>query len=281
MLINERHAEFSLLFDPKPVETGDTILLFRGNEVLLRTSPETSRLPLWGDLAGAFAGVSPRHAFSQGDRRFFIADAAEDVPAPPGLDWENVRVFRTLLPTTDGALLNAAWHLSGWYRNHRFCGACGGPTHPEPVERALKCGRCGLIVYPSVLPAVIVAVTDGGRLLLARNAHSAFRHFSLIAGFVEVGETAEQAVRREVLEEVGLRVRNVRYVASQPWGFSQSLMLGFTAGLDGPADIRLQESELSEARWFTRGEVPKNDSTSSIAFDLMERFRSGLLGGQD
>ena len=131
--------------------------------------------------------------------------------------------------------------------------------------------------YPSVLPAVIVAITNNDRLLLARNAQNVFRFFSLIAGFVEVGETAEQAVHREVLEEVGLRVKNVRYVASQPWGISQSLMLGFAAELDGPDTIRLQESELAEARWFTREEVPIYESTTSIAFDIMAKFRLGQL----
>jgi len=275
MLMNERHAEFSLLPSPAPVGLGDTVFLFKGNEVLLRTASQENRLPMWGEVKGGFAGIAPRHAFSQGNRRYFIADA--DTPAPPGFAWENIRVFRTLLPVTDGALLNAARHLSVWYQNNRFCGACGGAMQPHSAQRALVCERCGLIVFPSVLPAVIVAVLDGGRLLLARNAQGVFRHFSLIAGFVEVGETAEQAVKREVLEEVGLHIKNIRYVKSQPWGFSQSLMLGFTAELDGPADIRLQESELAEARWFTRDEIPHNDSTASIAFDLMERFRRGLL----
>ncbi len=277
MLFNERHADFSLFFSPEPIEPGDTILYFKGNEVLLRARAEAGRLPLWGELAGAFAGASPRHAFSQGARRYFIASAGDDTPAPPGFQWESVRVFRILQPAEDGAMLNAAYHLAGWYGNHRFCGACGGTLHADSEERSLTCEQCGLTVYPSILPAIIVAVTDGGRLLLARNAHSVWRHYSLIAGFVEVGETAEQAVEREVLEEVGLRVKNVRYVASQPWGFSQSLMLGFTAELDGPAEIRLQESELSEARWFGREEVPQHDSTASISFDLMERFRLGLL----
>ena len=276
MLINERHTEFSLFYDSEPVGPGDVLLLFKGNEVLLRASSETDRLPQWGERAASVAEVSPLHAFTQGTLRFFIADA--DAPAPPGFAWENVRVFRMLLPMMDGVLLSTAYHLSVWYRNHRFCGACGGPTRPEPVERALKCERCGLVVYPTILPAIIVAVTNGDRLLLARNARSVWHHFSLIAGFVEAGETIEQAVRREVLEEVGLRLKHVRYVKSQPWGFSQSLMLGFTAELDGSEDIRLQESELSEARWFTRGEVPRHDSAASISFDLMERFRQGLIG---
>lgn len=277
MLVNESHAEFSLFFSPEPIEPGDTILIFKGNEVLLRAQIEAERLPLWEELASAFAGASPRHAFSQGDRRFFIASAEETAPAPPGYQWESVRVFRTLQPAQDGMMLSAAYHLSGWYNTHRFCGACGGALHVDSEERSLTCERCGLTVYPSIQPAVIVAVTNGSRLLLARNAHSVWRHYSLIAGFVEVGETTEQAVEREVLEEVGLRIKNVRYIASQPWGFSQSLMLGFTAELDGASEIKLQESELSEAGWFSREEVPKHDSSASISFDLMERFRQGLL----
>ncbi len=277
MLINENHTGFALFFDPKPVQAGDTMLIFTKAEVLLRTSPLTDRLPLWEEVADALDGLALLHAFTQDSRRFFIATAQTNAVAPPGFAFEGMRVFRTLLPVEDGALLNAAYHLSVWYRQHRYCGACGSPLREAPEERALVCGHCGLTIYPAILPAVIVAVTDGDRLLLARNARGAWRHPSLIAGYVEVGETAEQAVQREVMEEVGLRVKNIRYAASQPWGFSQSLMLGFTAELSGLPAIRLQESELSEAHWFTREEIPKNDSTASIAFDLMERFRTGRL----
>jgi len=277
MLINEQHTAFVLLPDTKPVETDDIILLFMQNKVLLRAASSTDRFPLWGELPDALAGIAPLHAFTQANRRFFIATVQANEPAPPGFVFEGVRTFRTLLPMEDGAMLNAAYHLAVWYHQHRFCGACGHTLHPAPVERALTCGHCGLTIYPSILPAVIVAIVDGDRMLLARNAHSVWHHYSLIAGYMEVGETAEQAVRREVLEEVGLHVKNIRYTASQPWGFSQSLMLGFIAELDGAAEITLQESELSEAYWFSRDELPANDSTASIAFELMERFRRGEL----
>lgn len=274
MLINESHAEFSLFFDAEPIRPSDTALLFQGNTVLLHGTA----LPLWKELAGTFASAAPLHAFSQGNRRFFVADAQGD--APPDYTFENIRVFRTL-PPQDGALLNAAYHLMVWYREHRFCGVCGGPLHPAPYERALTCERCEHTTYPSIMPAIIVAITNGNRLLLARNAHSAWNHYSLIAGYMEVGETAEQAVQREVLEEVGLYIKNIRYIASQPWGLSQSLMLGFAAELDGSDEITLQESELSEAHWFARGEMPGNPSTASIAFMLMECFQRGELGGQE
>jgi len=276
MLINEHPAVFSLSVDPMAIHNGDTLLLFRDQSVLLRTSEQAGRLPLWEEIAGVAADAKPLHAFAQGNRRYFIA--AADADAPAGFAFEGIRVFRTLLPTADGALLNAAWHLWVWYREHRFCGTCGGKMAISVNERALVCEHCGHTLFPSIAPAVIMAVTDGDRLLLARNANGAWRKYSLVAGYVEIGETAEQAVRREVLEEVGLTVKNIRYIASQPWGLSQSLMLGFTAELDGSPEITLQQSELSDARWFRRAEIPAIDSTASIAFDLMERFRQGRLG---
>lgn len=277
MLINERHAEFSLLPDPAPAEAGDILLIFRDSEVLLRAAADANRLPLYGEIASAFTDCAPRHLFTQSGRRFFSADAA--APAPAGFAFESVRAFRQMCPEEDAALLIAAYHLAVWYRRHRFCGACGGPTRAMEAERALECVDCGLIVFPTIQPAVIVAITDGDKLLLARNAQGAFRLFTLIAGYVEVGETAEQAVLREALEEVGLRLKNIRYIASQAWGFSQSLMLGFTAELDGSPEITLQENELAEARWFTREDMPRHDSSVSISFELMERFRDGRIGG--
>jgi NAD+ diphosphatase len=276
MIINRRHEEFSLLYSAAPAEAGDAILVFRGGEVLLRAVKE-NRNPSWEEIVNVAMADAPRHAFTQGGKRYFVAEAAPDAPAPDGLVWDEARVFRTLRPETDAALLIAARHLLHWYQSRNYCCVCGAKVRPHHEERALVCDLCGYVNYPAVLPAVIVAIIDGDRLLLARNAQNVFRFFSLIAGFVEVGETAEQTVQREVLEEVGLRVKNIRYVASQPWGISQSLMLCFTAELDGPDTIRLQESELAEARWFNRDEIPQYDNTASIAFEIIGKFRRGEL----
>ncbi len=276
MLIGSRPDWFSLFFDPNPVAMGDTVLLFRGDQVLLREEGE-SKLPLWEDLSASFSDSGLLHALSQGARRVFIGEAGAEDAAPAGLSFESVRAFRTLRPSQDGLLLNAVYHLVVWYRTHRFCGACGGGVKPAEHERALVCEACGLTTYPVISPAVIVAITDGDRILLARNARGTFRHFSLIAGFVEVGETAEQAAEREIMEEVGLRVKNLRFFATQPWGLSQSLMIGFQAELDGSDAVTMDPVELAEARWFARSELEPTDNTASIAFEMIERFRTGTL----
>jgi len=277
LLINPQPERFSLLPDTEPARENDTVLLFRDGEVLLNARREEGRLPARGEIAAAFATTELQHAFTQDKRRIFIAHVAADVPPPEGYVFTTVRSFTTMRPAEDGYLLNAAYHLAVWYRTHRYCGVCGGETAPDTLERSLTCQRCGFTLFPGISPAVIVAITDGERLLLARNAHGTFRHYSLIAGYVEIGETAEQAVHRETLEEVGLRLKDVRFIASQPWGLSQSLMLGFHAVLDGDDAITLQESELAEARWFNRDELPEAASASSVAFELIDRFRRGTL----
>ena len=128
----------------------------------------------------------------------------------------------------------SCWHLWAWYGRNRFCGRCAHPLVPDAAERALRCEGCGLVVYPAIAPAVIVAITRGDSILLARSVRSTFRHYSLISGYVEVGETLEHAVRREVMEEVGLRLGALRYLGDQPWGVSGSQMFAFQAeALDG------------------------------------------------
>lgn len=277
MLVNRQPEQFSLLYDHNPCREDDTALLFYQGNVLLKDTGDTGRFPLWREVSGLCEGIQPLHLFTQGRRRFFFVRAEQVEAAPKGYSFQSVRAFRTLQPEEDGFLLNAANHLSAWYGTHRYCGVCAGNMQPAPVERALVCGNCGHVVYPVICPAIIVALTDGERILLARNANGVFRHFSLLAGYMEVGETAEQAVRREIMEEVGLKVRNIRYIASQPWGLSQSLMLGFHADLDGDDKITLQVSELAEARWYTRSELAPAENTTSIAFDIIERFRTGVL----
>lgn len=137
----------------------------------------------------------------------------------------------------------------------------------------MVCPNCGNIVYPKICPAVIVAITDGDRLLLTKYANRKFRRYSLVAGFNEIGESIEDTVHREVMEETGLKVKNLRFYRSQPWVYTDSLLMGFYCDLDGSDEVHRQESELSEATWFHRSELPTDHSGISLTGDMIIRFR--------
>jgi NAD+ diphosphatase len=164
-------------------------------------------------------------------------------------------------------------HLMDWERSHRFCGQCGHPTENKSDERAKRCPACGRVNYPRVSPAVIVAVINGDRILLARNKRFRGPFYSVLAGFVEPGETLEQCVEREIHEEVGLSVKNIRYFGSQPWPFPNSLMVGFIADYAG-GSIIVDNSELMEAGWFSADSLPNLPSKISIARRLIDWFAS-------
>jgi len=181
-----------------------------------------------------------------------------------------------------GALDEETWKLAGraaqiveWDRNHRFCGRCGTPTVDAPGERARACPECGLLAYPRLAPAVIMLVErDDGRALLARNANFPAGMFSCLAGFVEPGETLEHAVRREVMEEVGLAVGDVEFRGSQPWPFPHQVMIGFGARYVS-GDIAIDGTEIVEAQWFTRDDTPNFPTGGmSIAGRLIDEWRA-------
>ena len=168
------------------------------------------------------------------------------------------------------AAAGRAVQLIDWNRNHRFCGRCGTPTEMAVGERARRCPSCGLQAFPRLAPAIITLVRrDDGRALLARNARWPNAMYSCLAGFVEPGESVEDAVRREVGEEVGIQVSDLRYFGSQPWPFPHSLMLGFHARYAG-GEIRVDGEEISEARWFTPDELPDVPGRVSIARKLID-----------
>lgn len=157
--------------------------------------------------------------------------------------------FRKAKPKATAFAAITAYHLYGWYRDNHYCGRCGRPTIHDNKERMVKCPVCGNMVFPKISPAVIVAVTDNDRVLLTKYAGRTYKNYALVAGFNEAGETIEQTVRREVMEEVGLKVKNLKYYKSQPWGLSGSLLSGFFCELDGDDKITLQEDELSLGTW--------------------------------
>ncbi len=159
-----------------------------------------------------------------------------------------------------------------WHQTHRYCGKCGHPTEAKVDERAKICPKCGLINYPRVSPAVIVAVLKGNSILLGRSPRFPLPFYSVLAGFVEPGETLEECVRREIMEEAGILVKNIRYFGSQPWPFPNSLMVAFTAEYaDG--ETRIDSSELLDAGWYTAQNLPLLPSSLSIAHELIEWFR--------
>jgi NAD+ diphosphatase len=201
----------------------------------------------------------------QGCRAVGVAGAAEYPPA--GCEWIRLR---TLLgaESPHAATACRALGLLNWRAAHRFCGACGGALADHAVETARTCAACGRTEYPSLAPAVIVRVEKAGKILLAQHVQRIPDLWTCLAGYVELGESLEDCVRREVQEEVGIEVDAVRYVGSQHWPYPNQLMVGFTAQWKA-GELKLQAEELSAARWFDPAEVPKIPPPGSMAYRLI------------
>ena len=205
-----------------------------------------------------------------------MADASihkEYAAVVEGFDFVGVNSFRKAKPKATAFAAITASHIYGWYRDNHFCGRCGGPTVHDSNERMVRCTSCGNMIFPKICPAVIVAVTDNDRILLTKYAGRMYRNYALIAGFNEAGETLEQTVEREVMEEVGLNVKNIRYYKSQPWGLSGSLLSGFFCELDGDDKITLQEDELSLGTWVKADELDLEDDGISLTREMIIKFR--------
>lgn len=241
-----------------------------GAEVLRAGGPEALGLPLvrsqyLGHLA--LDGLPPAPCFS--------AEADPAASLPDGVSAEGLRGLYSRLPEPLFHVAGRAVQIVDWDRTHQFCGRCGGPMESLPTERAKKCPACGLTNFPRLSPAIIIAVVrhtaEGPKLLLARNHRFPAGRYSVIAGFVEPGESLEECAHREVMEEVGVAIQNVRYFASQPWPFPNSLMLGFTAEYAG-GDFALEEAEIAEAGWFAPDALPGLPPPPSIARRLIDWF---------
>ena len=265
----------------EPAE-GDIVFCFRGNQVLIcRGADDTLSLPRWEQVEqrrkedwSAWAGETPvRYIFTlQGTRCFLYMGEAGELD---GFAWEATRQLRQLQSKEVCFGVMTAWHLFVWYRNSRFCGCCGTPTVHDQKERMMRCPNCGNMIFPKISPAVIIAVTSGDRLLLSKYAGRNFTRFALIAGYTEIGETLEETVAREVMEEVGLKVTNIRYYKSQPWGVDGNVLMGFYCDLDGDDTIRLDETELSMAGWYRRNDLPAHDDGISLTREMIRVFEEG------
>ncbi len=194
-----------------------------------------------------------------------------DVDAPEGWTFEGVRALYGLVEEELYGLAGRAVQLIDWRRNHQFCGRCGTPTELIEAERATRCPNCGLVNYPRISPAVIMLVEKDGQCLLARGHNFQTAFYSCLAGFVEPGESLEDAVRREVREETGIEIQNLAYFGSQPWPFPNSLMIGFTAQY-ASGIIELEDAEIADAQWFSPDDLPLLPGKISIARRLIDDF---------
>ena len=207
---------------------------------------------LWYPAFSDFSAEYP-YLIDNANFLFTIDDINYFLTKEQGLDsvagWTYVRTerFRTEPKYWRSFAGAVGWQLNRWYENHQFCSRCGQPTKHSEQERMLYCKSCGFQCYPTISPCIIVAVYDGDRLLLTKYAGRTYTKFALIAGFVEIGESLEQTVKREVREEVGLNVKIIKFYKSQPWPFTDTILAGFYAELDGDDKVTLEENELSLA----------------------------------
>ena len=254
---------------------GDIILCFHEGQVLLsRGADDTLTLPTLS-CAAHRQTAAPRYLFRMQERNFFLWTDAVPLAPEGGFAYEPVRPLRQLKSKEICFAVMTGWHLYNWYRTNRLCGCCGTPTEHDSKERMLRCPNCGNMIFPRISPAVIVAVTDGDRLLLSKYAGRAYTHYALLAGYTEIGETLEQTVHREVMEEVGLQVKNLRYYKSQPWGVDGNVLMGFFCDVDGSNAIHIDENELSMAAWYPRDALPARDDGISLTREMIRIFETG------
>lgn len=267
----------------------DIVVCFRGGDILtLRDEavrlPEFRQVAAWAADWKHWEETQCRYLFSlQGKRYYLWMGEAGKCPHPDST-YESARYLRKTAPKSVCYPAMTAWHLFTWYRNNRFCGRCGERTRHDEKERMVYCPKCGNLIFPRISPAVIIAVTDGDRILLTKYAHRNQANYALVAGYTEIGETLEQTVHREVMEEVGLRVKNIRYYKSQPWGVDGTVLMGFFCDLDGDDTIRLDEHELALAQWHHRHAMPIHDDGYSLTREMMGVFEKGrepLAKGRD
>jgi NAD+ diphosphatase len=254
----------------------DIVLHYQNNTLLVKAIDDKAELPrkkdfplLPADAKTAFLGTIDE------DSCFLLFDCP--ITTTEGYDYKEIRFFRSYGHKGHAWMAIVGLQVMNWYLKNRYCGACGTPTIEKSDERAIVCPECKTVVYPNISPAIIVAITCNDKLLLARNAGFTENWYSLIAGFADIGESLEETVRREVKEEVGLDVTNIRYYKSQPWPFSGSMMIGFIAEADDTQPVCCDAVEITEAAWFKRGQLPNHPPTISIGGEMIERFDRGEL----
>lgn len=257
--------------DNPSIEDNDYCLIFNKGNLL---SHREKSLLKFKDIKDIYPNAQLRYFGRLNDNNIFFCED-DDIKERDGFLWKSMHFMRSDLDKHKLFAVSVAHHLNDWYSKNKFCGRCGQGTEEAKDEVALVCPKCGNIIYPKISPAIIVAITKGDEILLIKGANYKIDFFTIVAGFTEIGETFEETVVREVYEEVGIEVKNVRYYKSQPWPFSGSIMVGYFAEYSR-GEINIDPKEVLEAGWFKRDKLPNiPDDGISIAGEMIELFRRG------
>jgi len=262
-------------YEKTDAQPDDQVFYFENDKMFIKENADGNPSLL---MAADFPNTKLQYLFRIEENRYFLAmddEDAECIKEISGVTQTSARNLRDLNHKELAFAAATAYHLYQWYRDNKFCGRCGFRTQHGSGERMLKCPSCGNAIYPKIAPAVIVALTDGDRLMMTKYNGRAYKRYALIAGFTEIGETAEETVIREVKEEVGLKAKNVRYYKSQPWGTEQDLLLGYFCELDGDDQVHMDEDELSTAEWVHRDDMDIEDDGFSLTREMMCAFKKG------
>lgn len=261
-----------------PPEQSETAwwFAFVGNKLLVQSCGDKTQIPYLTDLAQiGIAPVRTQFLGNLDNQRCYSAELAKDTVVPPGMVTKRLRELYGSLEEEFFAISGRAFQIVEWDRTHQYCGHCATKMVQLPGQRAKKCPNCGLANYPRLSPAVIVLVSRGEEMLLARSHRFPESLYSVVAGFVEPGESLEETVIREVQEETGILVEDIRYFGSQPWPFPNSLMIGFTA-VYASGEIVIDKRELVDAAWFSKHNLPQIPPKLSIARKLIDWFLSTI-----
>jgi len=270
MPFNAPESYVSGVLDAREPDAESLCFVFQQTLLLIAGEPPGAQLPRHAELAGL--GTAPLRRLylgTLGERACYAFEYGAETEAPQGMLWQGLRTLYGRLDDSLFALAGRALQFVDWDRTHQFCGRCGTPTQHREHERARECPACSLIAYPRIAPAVMCLVRREREILLARSPRFPPRMYSALAGFVEPGESLEQCLAREVLEETGVRIANPRYFASQPWPFPHSLMIAFVADYAG-GEIMPAPDEIEDAQWFALDALPKLPNRISIARRLID-----------
>jgi len=275
-------TEYAAAVTPPDAVTADALwFVFCESRLLAAGAPDAGPVPRACDPREL--GLEPlqqQYLGTLGSVHVWCAEVAAGAAAPAGWTWQGLRALFGALDDRLFALAGRALQLVDWDRTHRHCGRCGTPTLPKPGERSRECPACGLVAYPRIAPAVMALVRRApDEILLARSPHFPEGMYSALAGFVEPGETLEQCIEREVLEEVAVRVKVARYFASQPWPFPHSLMIAFVCDWES-GEVRANPLEIESAAWFNIRSLPRLPNRISIARRLIDAVVAEMSGAE-